>query len=127
MELIFKQPRDKPPCICILFESDYVGGRYNKIIVDHYRKHPFIIKFEFEGGKLSMILQLKDSESKWKYDSLKYDAEKFYKFLYNTKDAKGFSLCHIASKNDTHIVLKTPVNILPWVLKVASVELVQEY
>ncbi|MDP1746406.1 MAG: hypothetical protein Q8L90_12560 [Bacteroidota bacterium] len=91
-------------------------------MVDHYRKYPFTMKFEFEGEK-----KLKDYDFKWKYENLMYTREKLYNFLYNTKDAKAFSFCHIASKNGTHIVLKTPVNILSWVLKVDSVELVQEY
>ncbi|MFY9309182.1 MAG: hypothetical protein WAQ28_09080 [Bacteroidia bacterium] len=127
MELVFKRPKGKAPCICVLFETDYIGGRYNKIVVDHYHKYPFTIKFEFENEKLNMILKTKDYNFEWKYEGLKYTPEKFYKFLYDTKDVSSFSFCHIALKNSNHEVLRTPVNRLLWVLKINTVELVKEY
>lgn len=127
MELILKQPENKHPCICILFDNEYEAGRYNQSIINQWQKYPFNIKFESSGSKLDMILKVRDYNFEFKYEDLKYVPDKFYHFLYNTKDSKAFSFCHIILKKDKHEVILTLTNRLLWVLKVDSVEFVEEY
>lgn len=127
MEIVFKQPKDKPPCICILFENNYQAGRYQQTIINQFRKYPFVIKFEEIGGRLKIFLKVRDYNFDYKYENIEYSSEKLYKFLYNTKDSQAYSFCHVFLKDGNHELAKTSVNVLPWVLKVSSVELVREY
>ncbi len=127
MELILKQPENKPPCICILFDNSYEASRHNQKLVSQYSMYPFTIKLELQNSKLDLILTVGGLNTSYKYEDLKFAPDKLTRFLFNTKDSKAYNFCHVILKQDKHSVVQTMTNRLLWVLKIDSVEFVEEY
>lgn len=127
MELILKQPENKPPCICILFDNSYEASKHNQILVNQYKVYSFTIKFELQKSKLDLIITIGGLNTRYKYEDLKYFPDKLSRFLFNTKGSPTFNFCHVITNNDKHSVVQTMTNRLLWVLKVDSVNFIKEY
>ncbi|MES2284055.1 MAG: hypothetical protein V4547_00120 [Bacteroidota bacterium] len=125
MELIFKRPESKPPCICIKFDTSYQASTFNQILVDQYKESVFSIKFQLLRGKLDLIISGADKPHKYK--DLKFSPDKLNRFLQDTKEADTYNFCHIITTTNKDIVITTLTGRLLWVLKIEGVELIREY
>lgn len=125
MELILKRPDNKPPCICIKFDTNYQASTFNQILVDQYKESSFTITFQILRGKLDLIII--GADKPYKYKDLKFSPEKLNRFLQDTKEAGTFNLCHIITITNKDTVVTTVTGRLLWVLKVDSIKLSKEY
>lgn len=126
MELILKQPINKPPCICILFENVYEAGNLNRQWVNNYHTHSYRIVMEVINGSLKLTMIMDGMGDKSTYDNLKYSPEKLAQFLLETNGAKSFNFCHIITVKDKQEVVRTVSCARLFVLKVYDVKFVLE-
>ena len=127
MELILKQPFNKPPCICILFDNSYEASRLNQSFVIEHKTSTFDITFEWQESNLDLILKLEDGKINFRYFKLLHSPEKFQLFLSQTKASEVFSFCHIIKSQGKLEVVKTLSSQTLWVIKVKSLEVIKEY
>lgn len=127
MELILKQPVNKPPCICILFDNAYEASKLNQSFVNEYKTKLFEITIELQESNLDLILKLDDGKLNFRYQKLTYSPAKLHLFLHHTKASEVFSFCHLIKSQGKHEVVKTVVGQALWVIKVGSVMVSEEY
>ncbi len=125
MELIFKRPTNKPPCICILFTNTFHASKVNSNFVEDFNANKYSVTFEIIENKLDVILRLNERTAGW-YRNVKFYSDKLTKFLHDTKNISEFSFCHIIEIQEKHIVVNTQPGLKLWVLKVDTVKLVRE-
>ena len=126
MELILKQPKDKPPCICILFESSSVACKLNNEWVKDFGTNKFALDLEINGSNLDVVLKNPEFKLMHRYENVEFFPDKLSRFLYDTKKSELYSFCHVTAHYDKHIVALLPVTRKLWVLKIDIIKLKRE-
>lgn len=127
MKLVLKRPKEKPPCICLLFEDVYQASSLNKFFVETHKNIEVDLLVQIQDNQLNLLFSLPIHNYKFRYDNVEYIPEELFRFLYDTKDAPKFNFCHINVVKGKHQVASTTNNCDKWVLKVNSVKLDKEY
>ena len=128
MELVFKQPHNKPPFIGILFVNNIEAQRMNMESINDFPTANYEIVFEPKGRKIDITLKLIDSPKSYLYKDIDYDWEKFTKFLKATQLAPLFNFSHIMGNTDLgHEVIRSIVERRLWILKINRVSVFQEH
>jgi len=127
-ELILKLPENKLPCICILFVKEYDAQKLNYMFVNNYSDHFYKVTFDIAfDGSLSILFVHPDiSGLRYRYENVKYDAEKLKRFIASTLYNEMFNFCHIVADKDKHRVVKTIIDRRLWVLQVFRVETIDK-
>lgn len=125
MELILKRPNNKPPCICIKFDTNYQASTFNQILIDQYKESTFSITFQLLRGKLDLIII--GADKPYKYKDLKFSPEKLNIFLRNTKETDTYNFCHIITITNKDTIVTAVTSRLLWVLKIDRIQLSREY
>ena len=128
MELVLKRPMGKPPCICMKFGSNYEAAKHNSILPNEYSKHPFALRFELgRNNKLDVTVVMEGYKIPYKYANVQFSPEKLNRFIEETRVAERYTFCHIVTVKNKDEVVYTPHKRILWVIKINSVELVNEY
>ena len=125
MELVLKQPKNKPPFLGIQFENEYKASTLNQNWPNSYRSSLYSIELEPEVEGMSLVIKLESFGFNYKYENVKYDPVKLSKWLLQTKAEKQYNFGHVIKVLDTHKVVRTTVNSALWVLKVKEINLFQ--
>lgn len=124
IELVLKEPKDKPPCICMLFSDEWYAETENKHAINSNNTSLYILDFFIDSeDKLSMKFSNESGSNKMRYYITKYDKQELKAFYEKYKYAKLFSFCHLINDNGTHKIARSCNNNRLWVLKVIKVEL----
>src|SRR4051812_12424012 len=107
MELILKQPKDKPPCICIAFEQEFEAEQINKSWINNYNTHLCSLTFDLNNERLNLTIEMSGMGWKYKYEDLKFSPEKLQKFLNDNAGAGINNFCHVTQKGDVQTVVRT--------------------
>lgn len=125
MELILKQPLNKPPCICILFDRVIDSEKLNSSWLKH-NEYFFLLTFEIDNSNLDVVLKQEELGLIHRYKNVSYFPDKLFRFLYNTKDSEVYNFCHITAHYDKHILAKASISRTNWVLKVERINVLKE-
>ncbi len=128
MKLILKQPLNKLPFVGIEFKSEYEAESFNKMGIESYYTHKYIILLEPNGKHLNLIMRTSDSNLiNLVYKDVEYDPIQLQKFLALTSLNKGYNFSHLILEKNTHKVVQSQTNRRLWVLKVNAIKLLFEY
>ncbi|OFY83554.1 MAG: hypothetical protein A3F72_13100 [Bacteroidetes bacterium RIFCSPLOWO2_12_FULL_35_15] len=125
MELILKQPINKPACICILFDRVIDSEKLNSSWLKH-KEYFFLLTFEIDNSNLDIILKQEELGLTHRYKNVSHFPDKLFRFLYNTKDSEVYNFCHITAYYDKHILAKASISRTNWVLKVERINVLKE-
>ncbi|MFY9309683.1 MAG: hypothetical protein WAQ28_11605 [Bacteroidia bacterium] len=126
MELVLKRPVGKPPCICIKFGSNYEASRLHCVLPNEHHSSQFFVRFVLgRNERLDMVVLEDGYKIPYRYENLKYSAEKLKRFLHETEGITAFNLCHIITVKNKDEVVYTQYKRKMWVIKLAAVELEQ--
>lgn len=127
LELVLKQPKDKPPFIGILFQSEFKAAKLNQEWIESAKTHKHQITLEPNGELLELTLTQKELHHKYTYKISKFEPDKLKRFLFQVKDAEQINFGHITLKEDQHIPVRISINRALWVLPVDKIEFNEEY
>ncbi len=124
MELVLKQPKDKPPFLGILFTSEYTGSKLNSDFVINHKGEFFKLTIEPVGSKINITIASEYDTLKYTYLDVKYDFNKLKEFIIATRQVKLFNFSHLKLQENKHIVLKTLAELQLFVIKINEVTVV---
>lgn len=115
MELVLKNPKDKPPFIGILFDdqSTFSERQRNRDFIDDYKKGwvrretEFNIQFETFTTHVNIQLFCSNPISIRVYEKVKYNPAKLEEWWRANRFIRIFNFGHIESNNNKHEVIKT--------------------
>jgi hypothetical protein len=126
MELVLKRPVGKPPCICIKFGSSYEASRQHCVLPNEHHSSQFFVRFVLgRNERLDMVVLEEGYKIPYRYENLKYSAEKLRRFLVETAGNASFNFCHIITVKNKDEVVYTQYKRKMWVIKLSGVELKQ--
>ena len=126
MELILKQPENKPPFIGILFTNIFEAERKNESMVKGYPECSFNLSMEPITAAINLILQPDTFSTQFSYTGVKYHYEALKKFLEATAGSPTYNFGHIIKPLDTHEVVRTRSQRKLFVVKLKSIKLIVE-
>lgn len=126
MELVLKRPVGKPPCICIKFVSNYEASKTHCILPNEHYNSLFFVRFVLgRNERLNLIVLEEGYKIPYRYENLKYSADRLKRFLVETEGNASFNFCHIITVKNKDEVVYTQYSRKMWVIKIGRVELEQ--
>lgn len=127
MKLIFKRPDNKPPFVGLEFSSEFDAERTNKVAINNYNTHDYVLVLEPKGDTLDILLTTKEGIIRHWYRHVKYHPTQLHQFLASTKFTEKYNFSHIVTDNNKHKVVHSCACHRLWVLKVVIIKLLFEY
>lgn len=131
MELVLKNPKDKPPFIGILFDdqSTFKERQENKEFVDEYkrlwmtRETEFTIQFEPYTTHVNIQLFCSNPISIRSYKLVRYNPEKLEEWWRANRFIGIFNFGHIVLNQNKHEVVKTQPKMNLFVLPITKMSI----
>jgi hypothetical protein len=131
VELVLKNPKDKPPFIGILFDdqSTFSDRQQNREFVDEYKRlwmtRETVFKVQFEPYTTHVNIQLFCSNpiSIRNYQKVKYNPAKLEEWWRLNRFIRIFNFGHIILNNNNHEVIKTEPKMNLFVLPVTRIDI----
>ncbi len=126
LELVLKEPENKPPFIGIVFESSYNACKENADLVERFKQNPkteFWMGIEVFSNYCDIKLQCSNPIGIRFYRKIKYSPEKLQQWMRQTRFKPAFNFSHLLRDGDKHVVVKTLPDQFNFVLKLQTVKL----
>ena len=121
MELVLKQPINKPKFIGVCFDSGFKASTINQEFVNELKDSPFYIIIEPIGLNLRLVCE--SPFRVYEYFTLKHDKAKLKQWLEAPKEFKHYNFSHLTKEYDNYTVVKTLKERKLFVLKIDSVRI----
>ena len=125
MELVLKQPKNKPPFIGIVFTQLYEAGTKNQDLIDALKDGSSNPRFTLQVEAFSNYCDIRlacDSPIGIRfYNGVKYDPQYLERWFNETRFKKPFNFAHLLIEGENHMVAKTITNRYNFVFKIENI------
>lgn len=126
LQLVLKRPKDKPPFLGVLFDSEFKASRYNEWWIQNPGEATRIgLMIEPKRGVLEIkIVPAYANGSVYRIEDFK--PFELQQFLIYAMSQKVVNFGHVIIKENKHIPVRTNNGKL-WVLKISNIEFIKEH